>query len=73
MCCRLGRRLSVSATRDENPVTPAGGTTDLSAGGTMVIDVLLHPGAYSLVCRVRDEVDGRPHDEHGMYGQFVVP
>jgi hypothetical protein len=59
--------------RGRPPVTPAGGTTDLSAGGTMVIDVLLQPGAYSLVCRVRDEVDGRPHDEHGMYGQFVVP
>lgn len=59
--------------RGRPPVTPAGGTTDLSAGGTMVIDVLLQPGAYSLVCRVRDEADGRPHDEHGMYGQFVVP
>jgi hypothetical protein len=54
------------------PVTGAGGTTDLPAGGTAVIDVLLQPGSYSLVCRVRDERDGRPHDEHGMSTQFVV-
>ena len=55
------------------PVTPSGGTTDLSAGGVIVIDVQLRPGTYSVVCRVRDAVDGRPHDEHGMYTQFVVP
>lgn len=55
------------------PVTPSGGTTDLPAGGTMVIDVRLQPGTYSMVCRVRDAEDGRPHDEHGMYTQFVVP
>jgi hypothetical protein len=54
------------------PVTPAGGTTDLPAGGTAVIDVKLQPGRYSVVCRVRDEGDDRPHDEHGMYSQFVV-
>ena len=55
------------------PVTPSGGTTDLPAGGTMVIDVQLQRGTYSVVCRVRDAADGRPHDEHGMYSQFVVP
>ncbi|HET7468252.1 MAG TPA: hypothetical protein VFJ81_01205 [Gemmatimonadales bacterium] len=55
------------------PVTPSGGTTDLPAGGTMVIDVRLQPGTYSMVCRVRDAEDGRPHDEHGMYTQFAVP
>ena len=59
--------------RGAPPVTPSGGTTDLPAGGTMVIDVQLRPGAYSMVCRVRDAEDGRPHDEHGMYTQFVVP
>ena len=59
--------------RGRPPVTAAGGATDLSAGGTMVIDVLLQSGAYSLVCRVRDELDGRPHDEHGMYGQVIIP
>lgn len=55
------------------PVTPSSGTTDLPAGGTLVIDVQLRPGTYSVVCRVRDAADGRPHDEHGMYAQFVVP
>jgi hypothetical protein len=59
--------------RGPPPVTPSGGTTDLPAGGTMVIDVRLRPGTYSVVCRVRDAADGRPHDEHGMSTQFVVP
>lgn len=54
------------------PVVPWGGTTDLPAGGTMVIYVNLEPGAYSTVCRVRDTGNGRPHDEHGMYAQFLV-
>lgn len=59
--------------RGAPPVIPSGGTTDLPAGGTMLIDVNLRQGSYSIVCRVRDSSDGRPHDEHGMYGQFVVP
>ena len=59
--------------RGSPPVTPSGGTTDLPAGGTLVIDVQLRPGTYSVVCRVRDAADGRPHDEHGMYTQFAVP
>ncbi len=54
------------------PVTPAGGITDLPAGGTAIIDVMLQPGTYSLVCRVRDRQDGRPHDEHGMSTQVAV-
>ena len=59
--------------RGPAPVRASGGATDLPAGGTMVIDVQLRPGRYSVVCRVRDAKDGRPHDEHGMYSQFVVP
>jgi hypothetical protein len=59
--------------RGSPPVTPSGGATDLPAGGTLVIDVQLRPGTYSVVCRVRDAADGRPHDEHGMYTQFIVP
>jgi len=55
------------------PVVPWGGTTDLPAGGGMLIDVYLEPGLYSTVCRVRDAGNGRPHDEHGMYAQFRVP
>jgi hypothetical protein len=55
------------------PVVPWGGTTDLPAGGTMLIDVYLDPGTYSTVCRVRDAGNGRPHDEHGMYAEFRVP
>jgi hypothetical protein len=55
------------------PVVPWGGTTDLPAGGSMLIDVYLEPGMYSTVCRVRDAGNGRPHDEHGMYAQFRVP
>ncbi len=55
------------------PVVPWGGTTDLPAGGSMLIDVYFEPGSYSTVCRVRDTGDGRPHDEHGMYAQFRVP
>jgi hypothetical protein len=55
------------------PVTPWGGATDLPAGGAALVDVSLEPGAYSTVCRVRDAGNGRPHDEHGMYGQFRVP
>ena len=54
------------------PVIPAGGTTDLPPGGTMVIAVDLSPGTYSVVCRVRDAHDGRTHDRHGMLSQFVV-
>jgi hypothetical protein len=55
------------------PVVPWGGATDLPAGGSMLIDVYFEPGSYSTVCRVRDAENGRPHDEHGMYGQFRVP
>lgn len=55
------------------PVVARGGTTDLPAGGTMLIDVYLEPGEYSTVCRVRDAGNGRPHDEHGMYAQVSVP
>ena len=55
------------------PVVGWGGTTDLPAGGTMLMDVYLEPGEYSTVCRVRDAGNGRPHDEHGMYAQFSVP
>jgi hypothetical protein len=55
------------------PVTPFGGVTDLPAGGSMVIELVLTPGAYSVVCRVRDLTDDQPHDQHGMYTQFVVP
>lgn len=54
------------------PVTPIGGTTDLPPGGTMLIDVDLEPGIYSLLCRVRDANDGRPHDAHGMSRDFIV-
>jgi hypothetical protein len=59
--------------RGAPPVIPSGGATDLPAGGTMVIDLKLSRGSYSVVCRVRDASDGRPHDEHGMYTEFVVP
>jgi hypothetical protein len=59
--------------RGPPPVVPWGGITDLPAGGRMIIDVYLKPGSYSVVCRVRDAEDGRPHDEHGMYTQFSVP
>lgn len=54
------------------PVTPAGGVTDLPAGGSMVITVTFEPGRYSLVCRVRGATDGRPHDEHGMLADLVI-
>lgn len=54
------------------PVIPSGGTTDLPPGGTMVIQVDLDPGTYSVVCRVRDAHDGETHDRHGMLTQFVV-
>jgi hypothetical protein len=55
------------------PVVPWGGSTDLPAGGHMIIDLYLKPGTYSVVCRVRDAEDGRPHDEHGMYTTVHVP
>jgi hypothetical protein len=54
------------------PVTPIGGSTDLPPGGRMLIEVDLEPGSYSLLCRVRDVKDGRPHDAHGMSRDFVV-
>lgn len=54
------------------PVVPFGGTTDVAPGGTMVIRVELVPGTYSVVCRVRDSMDGKTHDRHGMQTQFVV-
>jgi hypothetical protein len=54
------------------PVTPFGGATDLPPGGTILIDVDLGPGTYSLVCRVRDSKDDQPHDRHGMFTDFVV-
>ncbi len=55
------------------PVRPYGGATDLPPGGTIVLDMFLEPGRYSAVCRVRDAVDGQPHDRHGMTAEFVVP
>ncbi|HEU4700105.1 MAG TPA: hypothetical protein VFS40_13060 [Gemmatimonadales bacterium] len=54
------------------PVTPAGGTTDLPPEGTIILDVDLPPGRYSVLCRVRDTGDGRPHDRHGMLTEIVV-
>ena len=54
------------------PVQPWGGTTDLAPGRTIVLDVDLEPGTYSLLCRVRDARDGRPHDRHGMMAQVEV-
>ncbi len=54
------------------PVTTVGGTTDIPPGGSMLIEVDLEPGSYSLLCRVRDAGDGKPHDAHGMSRDFVV-
>jgi hypothetical protein len=54
------------------PVIPVGGTTDLPPGGTILLEVDLEPGSYSLLCRVRDAKDGRPHDAHGMSRDFLV-
>jgi hypothetical protein len=59
--------------RGPPPVVPWGGITDLPAGGRMTMDIYLTPGTYSVVCRVRDAEDGRPHDEHGMYTSLRVP
>jgi hypothetical protein len=54
------------------PVEPWGGVTDLAPGRTIVIDVDLVPGTYSVLCRVRDAGDGQPHDRHGMISQIEV-
>lgn len=54
------------------PVRPFGGTTDISPGETMNIQVNFVPGRYSLLCRVRDTHDGKPHSKHGMMKEFVV-
>lgn len=55
------------------PVTPWGGATDLAHGRTIVLDVDLAPGRYSLLCRVRDALDGRTHDLHNMAAEVEVP
>lgn len=62
----------VNTRQGPSPAVPSGGTTDLPPGGSMVIDVTLVPGTYSMVCRAIDPGDRRPHDEHGMFAQFVV-
>jgi len=54
------------------PVRPFGGTTDFSPGETILIQVDFVPGRYSLLCRVRDAHDGKPHSAHGMMKEFVV-
>lgn len=54
------------------PVEPYGGVTDISPGATVLLEVDLAPGRYSVVCRVRDAGDGQPHDRHGMTADFVV-
>lgn len=54
------------------PALPFGGTTDISPGETMVIQVDFVPGHYSLLCRVRDSHDGKPHSKHGMMKEFTV-
>lgn len=54
------------------PIVPMGGVSDISPGGTVLFDVDLVPGRYSLLCRVRDEADGKPHDAHGMSLDIVV-
>jgi len=38
----------------------------------MRTSVDLAPGTYSLLCRVRDKGDGKPHDVHGMSRDIVV-
>jgi uncharacterized protein (TIGR02246 family) len=54
------------------PVDPTGGVTDMAPGKTMVIEMDLLPGTYSMVCRVRDAGDAQPHDRHGMLAEFTV-
>jgi len=54
------------------PVQPWGGATDLAPRREIVLDMDLEPGTYSLLCRVRDAGDGRPHAHHGMMTQVEV-
>lgn len=54
------------------PVRPFGGTTDIPPGETMIIEVDFVPGRYSLLCRVSDAHDGKPHSKHGMMKEFVI-
>ncbi|MEP6495536.1 MAG: hypothetical protein ABJF01_22805 [bacterium] len=54
------------------PVEPYGGVTDIAPGTTVLLEVDLDPGRYSLLCRVRDAADGQPHDRHGMTADIVV-
>lgn len=54
------------------PVRPFGGTTDIAPGETIVIQTDFVPGRYSLLCRVRDTHDGKPHSKHGMMKEFTV-
>ncbi|HEX5438389.1 MAG TPA: hypothetical protein VFW98_14640 [Gemmatimonadaceae bacterium] len=54
------------------PVDAYGGVTDIAPGTTVVIDMDLVPGRYSMVCRVRDAGDNQPHDRHGMLAEFEV-
>jgi hypothetical protein len=42
------------------PVRPWVGTTDLLAGGAMLLDVYFEPGAYSTVCRGVSPVTDAP-------------
>jgi uncharacterized cupredoxin-like copper-binding protein len=54
------------------PVEPYGGVTDIAPGETVLLDVDIQPGRYSVLCRVRDAADGKPHDRHGMTADIVV-
>jgi uncharacterized cupredoxin-like copper-binding protein len=62
----------IDAPGGKPPVRPFGGTTDISPGETMLIQVDFVPGRYSLLCRVRDMHDGKPHSKRGMMKEFVV-
>ena len=54
------------------PLVPWGGITDIAAGRTMYMHVVLEPGDYALICFVPDVGDGKPHVAHGMGRKIPV-
>lgn len=54
------------------PITAAGGSSALNAGGVSVFTAELSAGDYVLWCFVPDAKDGKPHFMHGMAKQIKV-
>jgi hypothetical protein len=54
------------------PARYLGGTVALAPGGEAIVEAMLEPGNYVLICYIPDAKDGKPHLAHGMVLPLTV-